>query len=348
MDPLLLAGGAALLFFLMGKKDDDGEDDAGETPPGGGGGGGGGGITFSDPNATPPPSGGGAKKAAYQGGLSGGDPGTVQPEKPGMGFVVPDAGPSGGEVNLLDYDRSGNQWPRLGHFYQIKQGDTLADIAEKALKDGVYRAYGIVTGAGVPPDGAKYPIDSDYEAASDLVKMMDDTPLTKPLWQMILMSPWNDMVYGTWGMGPGGVRGPCGRGIRLVNKYYNNREDMLEGLSPVRSIPVLDQTYAPGGMKQNYTAQPIGGQVSGNKYPYIWIPGIDLASLVNISGETIGIANQNQWIVPGWQGEAYGQINPPPPIFNRSFYLPQAYHDTVDSESVPEWGCDQWAIQNWI
>jgi len=136
MDPLLLAGGAALLFFLMGKKDDDGEDDAGETPPGGGGGGGGGGITFSDPNATPPPSGGGAKKAAYQGGLSGGDPGTVQPEKPGMGFVVPDAGPSGGEVNLLDYDRSGNQWPRLGHFYQIKQGDTLADIAEKALSPG--------------------------------------------------------------------------------------------------------------------------------------------------------------------------------------------------------------------
>ncbi len=343
MDPLLLAGGAALLFFLMGKNDKDGGGGIEEVPPPPGDGG----ISFSDPNATPPPkpagTGWSAKDAAF-GGLASGEPDTGG----GLGFAAPQVDPTPEQFNLEDYDRSGDQWPRLGQFYQIKQGDTLADIAEKALKDGVYRAYGIVTGAGVPPDGAKYPNDSDYEAASDLVKMMDDTPLTKPLWQMILMSPWNDMVYGTWGMGPGGVRGPCGRGIRLIKKYYANREDMLEGLSPVRSMPVLDQTYAPGGMKQNYTAQPIGGQVSGNKYPYIWIPGIDLASLVNIAGETIGIANQNQWIVPGWQGEAYGQINPPPPIFNRSFYLPQAYHDTVDSNSVPEWGCDQWAIQNWF
>jgi hypothetical protein len=344
MDPLLLAGGAALLFFLMGKKDGDGEDDAGETPPGGGGGG----ITFSDPNATPPPSGGGAKKAAYQGGLSGGDPGTVQPEKPGMGFVVPDAGPSGGEIDLLDYDRSGDQWPRLGHFYQIKQGDTLANIAEKALKDGVYRAYGIVTGAGVPPDGAKYPIDSDYEAASDLVKMMDDTPLTKPLWQLMLMSPWNDMVYGTWGMGLGGVRGPCGRGIKLVPKYFANRKRMMDGFNPVRSMPVLDQSYLPDGSNENYNAHPIGGEATGNKYPYIWIPGIDLASLVDITGASIGITDQSKWILPAWPGEIYGQINPPPPIFDRSFAIPESYRPTIEKESVPEWGCDQWAIQNWI
>ncbi|MCP4781219.1 MAG: hypothetical protein GY930_18135 [bacterium] len=345
MDPLLLAGGAALLFFLMGKKD---EDDVDEIPPDDDDGGSGGGITFSDPNATPPPSGGGAKKAAYQGGISGGDPGTVQPEEPGMGFIVPDAGPSGGEVDLLDYDRSGDQWPRLGSFYQIKQGDKLADIAEKALKDGVYRAYGIVTGAGVPPDGAKYPIDSDYEAAADLVKMMDDTPLTKPLWQLMLMSPWNDMVYGTWGMGPGGVRGPCGRGIKLVPKYFANRKRMMDGFNPVRSMPVLDQSYLPGGSKENYNAQPIGGEAAGNKYPYIWIPGIDLASLVDITGASIGITDQSKWVLPAWPGEIYGQINPPPPIFDRSFAIPESYRPTIEKESVPEWGCDQWAIQNWI
>ena len=342
MDPLVLAGGAALLFLLMGKKDESEPDSGGDGGPDGSSGG----MSFSDPNA---PTGGGAMKHAYQGKVSQGDAVPTKPAGESLGFAGPEPAGETAEIDLADFDRVGpGQSARLGNFYQIAQGDNLSNIAQAALADGAYRAYGLVTGIPIPADGEQYPSGDDHDRALGLAKKMIDNPIGMKLWQMILMSPWNDMVYGTWGMGTGGTRGPCGRGIRLVPKYFPNRSALAAGDPPVRSFPVLDQSYGSNGSNKEYKAQPIGGAAAGNKYPYIWIPGIEIASLLDTTGGGLTIAGSGSWQIPGWPGKSYGQINPPPPIFNRSFSIPAGWGPTVDAESVPEWGCNQWAIENWI
>lgn len=339
MDPLTLGIGAVALYFLLKGNNNDadqGEEKEPEDKDTG--------ITFTDPNAPKPkPK---TKGFAFDGTIATEPPDPTPPIGPPLDLAAPTQEPE--EAPLFDwnsYDRANGQGPRLGMFYQIQQGDNLAKISRLALQDAAYRAYGVVTGVGIPEDGQQYSDNEDFKRAIALVNAYGGNPINVVLRDLIVMSPWNDMVYNTWGMGDQ-WRGPCGRSMRLIKKYFANRQRMFEGLPPVRSFPVLDNRYGPGGQFSDVKAQPIGGSASGNQYPYIWIPGIDLESLLDTSGANVQIATANNWRIPQWPGKSYGQINPPPAIFDRSFSIPESYFPTVSAESVPVWGCEEYAIQN--
>lgn len=206
-------------------------------------------------------------------------------------------------------DPDGN--PRHGQLFQVKfkdiflgtyvpeeQGDTRS-LVYAVLYDAAFEAATQI--GGMPTVDAE---DFATKFASTPAHRMD-------YYNLILCSPWNDALYGTYGYGAQAVPGDHGRAIRFLPRHNDIRKALITGESLKRNISIGDPQNPGNG--QSPKLDP-----SGNSLEYLWFPRISLTALWN-SG-----------IVTTAQPDAAPGIMPPPEI---AAMIP------APGGIVNQWGC---------
>jgi len=182
--------------------------------------------------------------------------------------------------------------PTARHFYQVRSGDYLNKITRTALKGRVLlelESRVPLMPAAEKDAIAKAIVDKGFKAYREL----------------IVCSPWNDMLYGTYGVRPQDYKGPNGRGFRLIPKHADNLKRLIEGDEPIRNL----EWGVPNGPK----AQPVNTGAGFNEYELLWLPGISGSELVTPDLEFGSV------VTPQWLGWEWSEIVPPRAVWDRSF-----------------------------
>lgn len=204
-------------------------------------------------------------------------------------------------------------WPLPGTFYQVEGGDIFLgenpgdshSIVYSTLLSAAYHAAKTV--GGVSDDEAR---DFAQSVAFDEGKRLD-------YYTLILCSPWNDAVYGTYGYGDpiGPFDSPMNRAIRLLPIHADNFERISAGLAPWRNIQI-GNAGTPGDGS--------GGPMDDNhkSFELLWLPAINLEVLWSSNGEAITTEGMT------WE-DGSNMLMPPPVVA------------VLGAENVPPgtWGC---------
>lgn len=158
-----------------------------------------------------------------------------------------------GPVEIGDWE---SPTPCCGHFYQTRRGDLLLDRQEK--KSICFQAiFNTCRGAG-----------ADDELA---LERATNSHILLSLCELIVSGFWNDQCYGTFGCDNGFV-GSHGRGFVFRAVHADNRGQLLEGQSPIRTVPLCEPGYQKTGMAR-WGAQ-------GSCRMFLWIPMINEEALI--------------------------------------------------------------------
>jgi len=303
--PTTVAIAAAAAYFLLRPKDASASESIKRTPsdtgcpPGFSPDANGfcvpdGGVVFEGTPGTidPETSGGGASKYAIQG-LAGDE--TDDPDMGPGGFAQVPGDPAQPLPPMpadVDMAQITSDDPRPAAFYQVKQGDYFNKIA----RESVYNAALIQLEMMAPfmPEAEKAGIatsvsNSGWKAYRDLIQC----------------SPYNDMVYGTYGVGANAYKGLNGRGFRFLPKHADNFTRIDQGDEPLRNM----QWGVPNGPK----AQGVNAGPGFTSYELLWMPGISYSALIK-PDFSFGAVELAQW--PSWE---WSQIVPPRAVWDRGF-----------------------------
>lgn len=210
-------------------------------------------------------------------------------------------------VDLAPWESPDN-YPRPEIFHSVVSGDIFLgtdsnrSIVYRALLSGAYQA---AIDGGAADNAARTFAQS---IANNPSKRMD-------YYNLILCSPWNDAVSGTWGYGEQALPGPHGRAIRMLKFHPDNRKRLTEGLPAMRNIergdPSWRQQQPPREAKAIW-------QDAAVAFEYLWLPGIDLdalwsQSVIRESPEPWG--NGDSRIMPPPAVTALGFSNVPPGVY---------------------------------
>jgi hypothetical protein len=160
-------------------------------------------------------------------------------------------------------------YPQQGTLYQVKQGDTFKKITAQALADAAYSAA-IAKGATAAQ-------------ASELSQAAFNSGSMRAAYRdLILCSPFNDYLYGTNAYPPGvTASGLTGRAIRLRPKQFDNLSRLAAGEPPARN----EKWGTPADQNKGGKNPVFAGQ---NKYELLWLPGLNLTTMVNVPTFTLG------------------------------------------------------------
>ena len=213
-----------------------------------------------------------------------------------------------------DLDEWENTYPTPGTLFQVVYGDYF--LGQSTSHSIVYRALRTAAFLAARAQGKTEAEANDFAKgiagnANKRLQYLD----------LILCSPWNDLLYGTWGFGESAWAGPHGRSIRLMPYHADNRELLRQGKAPMRNI----QLGAPADKGTGSARGAWSDLESG--FEYLWLPGLDLTALWNQGKIEV---DPTPW--PNAAEDMGSRISPPPVI---------ASHDVQSAASVPNmsWGC---------
>ena len=216
-------------------------------------------------------------------------------------------------VDLTPWLNPDPEWPMPATFYQVVSGDIFLgqnpgsshSLVYSTLLSGAYTAAKELGGA----------THDEATAFAQSVAFSDNLRLD--YYTLILCSPWNDALYGTYGYGDaiGSFDSPMNRAIRLLPSHPNNLARIRPGLPPSRNIsPGNSATPGDGS----------GKPVDAGKraLELLWLPGINLQTLWDSGGEMI--------TTEGATWDDGSNMLMPPPIVAR-----------LGADNVPPgtWGC---------
>ena len=178
-------------------------------------------------------------------------------------------------VDLTPWLNNDPTWPLPGTFYQVVSGDIFLgqnpgdahSIVYSTLLSAAYHAA--ITVGGATADEAKD--FAQHVAFSDNLRL--------DYYTLILCSPWNDALYGTYGYGDniGSFDSPMNRAIRLLPSHPDNFARISAGRSPARNISMGDASNPGDG-----SGKPIK---SGERnLELLWLPAINLQILWDSKG----------------------------------------------------------------
>ncbi|MBC24711.1 MAG: hypothetical protein CMJ32_12460 [Phycisphaerae bacterium] len=250
-------------------------------------------------------SGGGASKYAIQG--FAGD-GTDDPDMGPGGFAQLPGDPAQPLPPNVDYemlmDSLVREYPEPGSFYRVEQGDTLNSIAKQAL--------GSAAALQAQAMGATQP-----QAQALAVEAANRTAWRNGYKNAIGCSPWNDMVYGTWGFTSAYKNPESGRAIRLRPKQADQAARMAQGMAPIRN-----ERWGKPSHAGNTNLNPIkNNDPAFSEYELLWLPGIDLATVV-VNGANGLELNAGWYQIGAYPMSDWTQIVPPPEIMALGFEDP--------------------------
>lgn len=262
-----------------------------------------------DPDAIPDlDPGGGDEQPQPEDDGDGGEPWVFDPD------ALPDLDPGGGEADEEyrpeRYEHPDN-YPTPGLFHRVESGDIFFgkgsrhNMAWAALYEAAYQAA--LDEGGV----------SDAEARTFAASIAGNSGKRSQYVTLILCSPWNDALYGTYGFGSSAYEGPHGRSIRLMPYHASNRQRIRDGLPPIRNIELGKVSD-----KRKGNAGPITNE-HRKTWEYLWFPPLNLRRLWE-SGEitTKGLE---------WE-DGSNMLWPPPMIANLGI-------DTMQDLGNREFGC---------
>jgi len=199
--------------------------------------------------------------------------------------------------------------PFPGRFYQVKQGDYFNKVSKEAIYNAALTQLEMM--APLMPQAEKNAIASSIKS--------DGWGTYR---ELIQCSPFNDMLYGTYGVGASPFKGMNGRGFRFLRKHADNYTRIDQGDEPIRNI----QWGTPNGPK----AQGVNAGPGFNRYELLWMPGISYPALIN-PNFTFGAVELAQW--PAWE---WSQIVPPRAVWDRGFT------DLAGDNDPNVYGCDEY------
>lgn len=240
--------GALLLFFLSQDDDDEQQEPldepgtpGGQDPP-------------DDGPMEPPGNGGGGFQIA-------------PPEQPDPGPGPAPWEPPGVEpYNPQVYEHPSN-YPTPGKFHQVVRGDTFGgrgsenNLAWAALYEAAYAAAVQVGEVG------------DDEARAFARSIADDARHRLEYIDLILCSPFNDFLFGTYGFGDGAREGPHGRSIRLLPLHASIRDDVFKRRPLTRNVEMKSLADKGSG-----SGRSVDSSLAGS-FEYLWMPPINLEIL---------------------------------------------------------------------
>lgn len=231
------------------------------------------------------------------------DPGSDVPFAP---FTPPGEDP----WNPTVYEHPEN-YPTPGRFHQVVSGDIFFgkgsrhNLAWAALYEAAYQAA--IEVGEVSDDEARAFAKLTAGKGSNRVKYTD----------LILCSPFNDMLYGTYGYGKQAHVGPHGRSIRMMPYHADNRALILQRQPPVRNI----QMRSPNDAKKG-NARAVSSELR-ETWEYLWLPPLNLQAL----WETGQITTEGL----AWE-DGSSMMWAPPEISNLGV-------DYIDDPGLREYGC---------
>lgn len=204
-----------------------------------------------------------------------------------------------------------DNYPTAGLFYRVEknarffgQGSRL-NIAWAALYEAAYQAA--IEAGGV----------TDAEARTFAKSIAGNSGKRSQYTTLILCSPWNDALYGTYGFGKSAYEGPHGRSIRLMPYHASNRERIRNRQPPIRNI----QMRTPADKKKG-NARAISAE-HRKTWEYLWLPPLNLDRLW--ASGSIG-TQELEW------EDGSNMLWPPPMIANLGI-------DTMEPVGDREFGC---------
>jgi len=279
-----------------------------------------GGVVFE---GTPGPidpetSGGGASKYAIQ--SFAGD-GTDDPDMGPGGFAQLPGDPAQPLPPNVDYemlmDSLVREYPEPGSFYRVEQGDTLNSIAKQAL--------GSAAALQAQAMGA-----TQAQAQALAVEAANRTAWRNGYRNAIGCSPWNDMVYGTWGFTSAYKNPESGRAIRLRPKQADQAARMAQGMAPIRN-----ERWGKPSHAGNTNLNPIkNNDPAFSEYELLWLPGIDLATVV-VNGANGLELNAGWYQIGAYPMSDWTQIVPPPEIMALGFEDPDTQSNPPQTVGCP-------------
>lgn len=204
-----------------------------------------------------------------------------------------------------------NDYPTPGHFYRVQSGDrffghgSAHNICWAALYEAAYQA---AVEEGEQGDGAAREFASSIAGRSGK---------RSQYLELVLCSPWNDALYGTYGFGSSAYEGPHGRSIRLMPYHASNRQRIRDRLPPIRNI----ELGKPSDKKKG-NAGPITSE-HRDTWEYLWLPPLNLRLL----WETGEITTRHL----EWE-DGSNMLWPPPMIANLGI-------ETMEPLGDREFGC---------
>lgn len=204
-----------------------------------------------------------------------------------------------------------DNYPTAGLFYRVEDGarffgqGSRKNIAWAALYEAAYQAA--IEEGGV----------SDAEARTFASSIAGNSKKRSAYTTLILCSPWNDALYGTYGFGKGAWEGPHGRSIRLMPYHASNRQRIRDRLPPIRNI----QMRTPADKKKG-NARAISAE-HRNTWEFLWLPPLNLKRLWEQG--TIGTQGLE------WE-DGSNMLWPPPMIANLGI-------ETMEPVGDREFGC---------
>jgi len=180
----------------------------------------------------------------------------------------------------VDLEPFESETPLCGAFYQAQRKDTFLGTGSKSI---TYRAlYQTVL------ENTNSKREAEAIARSSMHRLS--------LFGSIVAGCWNDLIYGTHAYRAASPVGPHGRTVDLRPCHADNRERMLDGDAPARTVDL----GAPGDGNTGNAAR----QARGRSMPYLWIPFIDVDAVLRGRVTTLGC---------DWPDGESG-IEPPPEV----------------------------------
>jgi len=234
------------------------------------------------------------------------------PQTPGGDFPFAPFVPGEGPWNPGVWEHPSN-YPSPGTFHQVESGDIFFgkgsrhNLAWAVLYEAAYQAAMEIGG-------------TDDQGARTFAKQIADKGANRIRYtDLILCSPFNDLLYGTWGYGEKSHPGPHGRSIRMLPYHAGNRELIFQRQPPVRNIEMLTPAA-----KNTGSAGPISSEYR-ETWEYLWLPPINLQALWNDRRITTeGLA---------WD-DGSSMLYPPPEIWALGI-------DVLEDPGLSSYGCEQ-------